>query len=409
MPETLEISFPFAALDKDNPDRSYSGVDQMDFDDAFFTSGIVAAGNQLVVTAGGGMTSVLGTGMAMLKGGRYINPAPVTFTHDPADGVLDRIDRIVIKLSMTDRSIKAYLYKGTPDVSPVPPEITQNDNRDPFELARADIAVNAGATEITSEDITDNMFDSDVCGVITARGELDTAAMQAKFNTLIAHLEQDIADAEGGALYELKRLVFDNTVVLIADFTAFEKTDGENWFDGYFEQGTLGDPDGAESASDYHVRSLNDIAVTAGDVYSYSDSIGNGARLFWYSDSAFISHSDVADSGNATAPTGATKLRIRLYDASGIEPADVNLCMVNYGSTALEYMDYIDAEVYPYQAKVALDGVLSNMDTDVRFGPIASKISAPVANAYTGGVKLYVSEVPDKAVVIPTIICLKAV
>ncbi len=405
MSEISETSFPYRSI---NGDRKYTADVWADFFKALFTNGVVPDGEELIVSAAGGMVITLGTGRAMIEGHVYRNKNDISITLDPADGALSRIDSIVLRHSPDNRLSDAQYVAGTPSESPVAPTLTQ-DELGTFELARVDIAVGAGVTEITDEDITDNMADETRCGVMSARFDLDFTVWQAQMAALIAHLEQEIGDAEGGSLYELKRLVFDNTVVPIADFTAFEKTDGENWFDGYFEQGTLGDSDGAESASDYYVRSVNDIAVTAGDIYSYSDSIGNGARLFWYSDSAFISYSDVADGSNATAPTGATKLRIRLYDAAGIEPVDVEWCMVNYGSTALDFMDYIDAEVYPYQAKRALSGVLSNMHSLVQFGPDATQISAPVANTYTGGIKLYVSEIPAKTIVIPTIMCWKAV
>lgn len=64
-------------------------------------------------------------------------------------------------------------------------------------------------------------------------------------------------------------------------------------------------------------------------------------------------------------------------------------------------------EEYPYQATVALEGVIESMIPEVIFG-IADAIGgnfAPVAETYNGGIYIYAAEIPEASVVIPTIIC----
>lgn len=66
-------------------------------------------------------------------------------------------------------------------------------------------------------------------------------------------------------------------------------------------------------------------------------------------------------------------------------------------------------EDYPFRASVALSGVISTMIPQVVFSvaALAESSFAPVAECYNGGVYIYASDKPEKAVTIPTIICWK--
>lgn len=66
-------------------------------------------------------------------------------------------------------------------------------------------------------------------------------------------------------------------------------------------------------------------------------------------------------------------------------------------------------EDYPFQASVPLSGVISTMIPQVVFSvaALAENSFAPVAECYNGGVYIYASDKPEKAVTIPTIICWK--
>lgn len=68
-------------------------------------------------------------------------------------------------------------------------------------------------------------------------------------------------------------------------------------------------------------------------------------------------------------------------------------------------------EDFPFRASVALEGVLESMTPEVIFGlaDAVGGLFAPVTECYTGGVYVYASDVPEADIVIPTIICWKAV
>ncbi len=125
------------------------------------TSGVVkgalvsgSAGADLAVSAPGGAMSVnLGTGVACAYGFFYENDSTLAKTISAADPSNPRIDRIVIKLDFAGRTVQSAVKTGTPAGSPSPPALTQNATT--WEIPIAQIAVAAGATQITSGNVTD--------------------------------------------------------------------------------------------------------------------------------------------------------------------------------------------------------------------------------------------------------------
>ena len=75
-----------------------------------------------------------------------------------ADGVLNRIDRVVLRLDFLNREIKAYIKKGNFAITPVIPTITRN--ADVYELALADIRIDKGTIKIDQASITDLRFNT---------------------------------------------------------------------------------------------------------------------------------------------------------------------------------------------------------------------------------------------------------
>lgn len=123
--------------------REYQASEFAEYFEAFIPDGVYFA-DGLVVTNGTGLEVILGTGCANIRGYFYKNDAPIIFTLDPADSVLNRIDRIVIKLDIINRTMKAILKKGTLGSNPVPPALI--DNSSVKEIPIAQIKVNANAT-----------------------------------------------------------------------------------------------------------------------------------------------------------------------------------------------------------------------------------------------------------------------
>ena len=75
-----------------------------------------------------------------------------------------RIDRIVARLDFTNRSINLFIKKGVSQGNPVAQELQRD--YDIYEIALADIRVNANTIEITQENIMDLRLNTELCGIV---------------------------------------------------------------------------------------------------------------------------------------------------------------------------------------------------------------------------------------------------
>lgn len=145
-------------------DRRYKAEDWADYFSSFISNGVMPLPSSgLQVVSGENMTVQLREGKAWINGYFYNNTDYLNLTLDFADGVLNRIDRIVIRWDLTARSILAKVKKGVPSAQPVAPTLQRD--ADVFEIAVADVLINKGATAITQGNITDQRLNGELCGV----------------------------------------------------------------------------------------------------------------------------------------------------------------------------------------------------------------------------------------------------
>ena len=157
--------------------------------ETFITSGIRSGGSNLrVVQASEPLAVNIEPGAANVRG--YI--MQIREDLDGANHLLrlpeahpsfPRIDRIVLRLDrrIAARYVKPMVLMGTAAANPQPPALTRNEN-EVYELSLAQIRVNAGARFITSVNITDERFSSELCGVINSVLGLDPSSWQSQFD-----------------------------------------------------------------------------------------------------------------------------------------------------------------------------------------------------------------------------------
>lgn len=104
-------------------------------------------------------------GQAWINGYWYENDGEFSLPIDIADGVLNRIDLVVLRWGTVERSINLAIKKGTPAVNAVAP-VVQRDS-DYYELKLAEVRVTAGTVSITQANIVDTRTDTNVCGWVT--------------------------------------------------------------------------------------------------------------------------------------------------------------------------------------------------------------------------------------------------
>ncbi len=164
-------------------DRKYKAEEWAEYFSSFIGNGVFPnPATNLMVQANVDMTVAVRAGKAWINGYFFNNTTDITVQLDTADGVLKRIDRVVVRWSLTNRSIVIAVKKGANASSPTPP-VLQRD-ADIYELALADIAVNNGAVQITQANITDRRLSSELCGYVTQTVQtIDTSQLAAQLET----------------------------------------------------------------------------------------------------------------------------------------------------------------------------------------------------------------------------------
>lgn len=171
----------FSFFNDVNDDRVYYAEDWARHLKKYFTNGIF--NNELNVVSNNDMTITIKEGDANIEGYRYTNTGDLVKTIDNADGTLNRIDNVVLRLDLTNRLISAQIIKGTFADKPVAPELVRTSTI--YDLRIAKISIPAGTTTITQDLITDTRFITSDCGnVISTVQTPDTENLFIQMQTL---------------------------------------------------------------------------------------------------------------------------------------------------------------------------------------------------------------------------------
>lgn len=223
-------------------DRVYLAAQFAAYFASFIGNGVYAEhSNQLQVVAmpTPQMQVSVEKGQGWINGYWYENTESISLEIDVADGVLNRVDSVVLRLGFSERNMWVAVKKGTPAISPSAPALTRN--ADYYELQLATIDVPASSIKITQAQITDTRMNQNVCGWVTGVvDQLDTTTLfnqfdawydehttswQEQFNTWFATIQGQLS---GDIATKLQSQII----------ALNEKTDG------YFECTTNFSPDG---------------------------------------------------------------------------------------------------------------------------------------------------------------------
>lgn len=207
------------------------------------TSGVFAANNNAAVSAVqnamavtvsdgvGWISNSEANGVVWWNDAEKTNGTKMQLTIDAADGVLNRIDRVIVEWKTTDYADlpEIKILKGTPASTAAAPSLTNNTTQ--RQLSLAQILVSAGTTSITASMITDERLNPDVCGLVTDTLSIDTSVINAQFTELLEQLRSAIEQVESGQIADgsvtaqklaadAVKLSFSNTIVAVASFVA---------------------------------------------------------------------------------------------------------------------------------------------------------------------------------------------
>ena len=203
-------------------------------------SGVYAADGHYNVTASNGMSVTVSTGIGWMKVGEFAgivfaNKSVSTLIIETADGLLPRIDRVVIRNDFIANKVVLAIRKGTPAVNPVAPALQRNS--DAFELGIADVRVNAGAISITQANIQDLRLNESLCGIM--RDGVTGIPTQALYDSWWLWFSALKGNAETQAADFLSWLeIFRATnerefESWVANFKQTSQSDFDSWYSGF--------------------------------------------------------------------------------------------------------------------------------------------------------------------------------
>lgn len=262
-------------------DRVYLAAQFAAYFASFIGNGVYAEhSNQLQVVAMPTPQMQVGVekGQGWISGYWYENTDTMYLPIEVADGVLNRIDSIVLRLGFAERNMWLMVKKGTPAVNPTAPEVTRT--ADYYDLQLATVSIPASSIRITQAQIQDTRMNQDVCGWVTGVvKQLDTTTLFNQFETYFQEFkENNQADYEEWT--ETQKQAWLSWVsgqeTDFTDWTDEQKEEYETWyathinqwqsdFDTWFEniKGQLGEDAAGnlQNQIDEHEARLNNLEM----------------------------------------------------------------------------------------------------------------------------------------------------
>ena len=178
-----ECGFFNAQLNGEEYDRVYLAEQFAAYFASFIGNGVFGKSMQqleVVCQNTPNMSIKVLSGQAFINGWWYRNNGDYTLNLDIADGVLSRIDNVVLRWGNQERDMWLQVVKGEPSYNPVRPAVLRN--ADYYDLLLATVSVDKGAVNVSQMNITDTRMDSTVCGWVTGVIEqIDTTDLYNQF------------------------------------------------------------------------------------------------------------------------------------------------------------------------------------------------------------------------------------
>lgn len=200
------------------------------------TNGVFSAGNNLSVTASGGMNVSVSKGVAWMSatefGGIVVgNKDPLTLNIAMADSIMRRIDRVVIRWNVSSMTTKPTIVikKGVLSANPTAPSVERSASI--WELGLADILINAGTITINQGMITDQRLNESVCGIVRdGVTHIPTATLESQWKSWFTGLKTD-AEKQALDLVQWIQLFKNETNINLINWFEEKEKEFYTWFD----------------------------------------------------------------------------------------------------------------------------------------------------------------------------------
>ncbi len=228
----LKYSFFDSIIGADGqPDRAFGAGDFSKYFGTLIRNGIFPnpSTNFQIMGEQNNMTVKAEPGLAWIEGHLGYDDSVFILNIDKADSVMDRIDRIVLRLDTLERCIKWVVKKGEFSANPAPKPLQRD--ADGYEIAIADVRVGKGVSAISQSAITDLRMNTELCGWVTGTvTQIDTSTL---YNQLEKWKEEYIAKTntwtteQENVFLEWKRVFEENANT----WKELQETDFTNWSD----------------------------------------------------------------------------------------------------------------------------------------------------------------------------------
>ena len=213
---------------------------------------------------------------------------------DVADGVLNRIDRVVVSWETTNYVALPTItvLKGTPSSNAVPPTLTNNNILRQISLAQ--ISIPAGTISLIDALITDERLDETVCGIVTERIEVDTSMIwgnvsstledvKSQSDAVLLSIQEELASIIGGTGFDPSPIRALNVAVSPDLFTEYEP-DGEEETAisdlGYIYRAAVPIEGAISSMYPYITWSLPSIDASGADILNQYSAYNGGVYVY---------------------------------------------------------------------------------------------------------------------------------
>lgn len=329
-------SLPFNAVKEDGePDRVYKAEDWAWYFATFLANGVFPKPSDgLQVVAHNGMEIRVNKGYAFINGYAFRNPASTGITLATAEGAQNRIDRVVVRWDLVRRDIYLTVLKGLPSIKPVAAALTRNTEI--WELALADIYVSKGVTRIQTQNITDQRFNSSICGIVKGTiEEIDASVLTKQFNDFFKTYRTAVTDDFDAYKLAMETYLssletsgnsqLGELVRLLTDFEAASEQQWNDWFNSIRQM--LGAVENGEMLAEllrlikelYEIATPNDIDQIISD--SYVDIDENAASIFEIGTNQDIDDIIGGDYVDTDGTQGSTKVDMENIVNSAFENA----------------------------------------------------------------------------------------
>lgn len=173
--------------------RKYQAQDFAQYFSRVLSTGLLHTNNSpgmKVKVEPGTLNSIVDPGESIMRGHYYENTTPLSLAHALPETDLNRIDRIILRLNLSnaERNIHLRVLTGDPAAEPVAPALVRTAFI--YDISLAKILVQANTVQLQQSNLTDERLDEDVCGTVSSLITVPTNVFNQQFQEWISQNQE---------------------------------------------------------------------------------------------------------------------------------------------------------------------------------------------------------------------------